>query len=89
MFLAICYRESGSEKLKQFQEEVQTRQAEQPSKMKDEMNKIFETLAQPNPEVQKEKPKVMKCSYPWYDISLDKGKPQYRYNKETKKWGPI
>jgi len=89
MFLAICYRESGLEKLKQFQEEVQTRQSEESSSTKEEMNQIFETLAKPNTEVKKEKPKVMKCSESWYDISKDSGHPQYEYYPKLGRWGTI
>ena len=46
MFLAICYREASPEKLAEFQQEVQSE-----GKMNEEMGKIFESLAKPNPEI--------------------------------------
>jgi len=86
MFLAICYRESGKEKLQQFQEEIQTKSGG----MSAEMGQIFESLAQPNPEVKKDQKRGTRdCAYPWYDISKDVGMaPQFQWNEKTQKWGP-
>jgi len=86
MFLAICYRESSQEKLQKFQEEVETKAG---GKVSEEMGQIFETLAQPNPEIKKDQKRGTRaCTSPWYDISKDSGSPQYQWNESTQKWGP-
>jgi len=87
MFLAICYREASAEKLAEFQEEVKKE-----GKMTEEMGTIFETLAQPNPEIPKEdkkKEKKKKSNESWYNIELDNGSPQYKMDQETKAWTPF
>lgn len=73
MFLAICYREASKEKLAEFQQEVQKE-----GKMTEEMGTIFESLAQENPDInknepvkvseKKEKEKKKKSYESWYGI---------------------
>jgi len=87
MFLAICYREASAEKLAEFKEEVKKE-----GKMNEELGTIFETLAQANPEIpqaKKEKEKKKKSNEDWYDIERDHGSPQYKMDKETKRWTTI
>jgi len=79
MFLAICYREASAEKLQAFEQEVK-----QEGKMDAELGNIFQTLAKPNTEIKKEK--KMKSDQPWYDISKDKGKPEYKWEESSKLW---
>jgi len=58
--------------------------------MSAELGTIFETLAKPNQEIKKEeKKKTKKSSEPWYDISKDNGKPEYKWDESSESWVPI
>jgi len=84
MFLAICYREASKEKLEQFEAEVK-----QKGNMNEELGQIFDTLSKPNPEKQKISSKEhdeRAKQYPWYNISIDAGTPQFALDKKRKKW---
>jgi len=84
MFLAICYREAGKEKLQQFESEVKEK-----GNMNQELGQIFDTLSKPNPEKKKEASKEhdeRAKGFPWYNISIDNGSPQYSFDKKTNKW---
>eukprot|EP01113_Clastostelium_recurvatum_P000507 TRINITY_DN10233_c0_g1_i1.p1 TRINITY_DN10233_c0_g1~~TRINITY_DN10233_c0_g1_i1.p1 ORF type:complete len:454 (+),score=64.62 TRINITY_DN10233_c0_g1_i1:62-1363(+) len=97
MFLAICYRESGSEKLKQFQEEVQQRAARKSADSNPvEMNEIFETLAQPNHEVNRsqpaggKRPRGTKSTAQWYTLDGDENnRTRYTYSSLFGRWAPV
>jgi len=84
MFLAICYREASPEKLQAFEQEVK-----QEGKMNAELGGIFQTLAQPNQEKKKKDKKKTKSSEPWYDMSKDKGSPEYKWDQQSASWVPI
>jgi hypothetical protein len=75
MFLAICYREASSSHLEEFKEEVKHE-----GKMTEELAKVFDTLEKPNPEKQKSPAKNFKLLDAWYDVSNDRGHPQYMKN---------
>jgi len=85
MFLAICYRESSSKQLEAFREEVKEK-----GKMSKEMDQIFDTLQQPNPEKRKvslESNDHGKRNLPWYNHDLQSNvPPSYMYNADTGKW---
>jgi hypothetical protein len=81
MFLAICYREASAEQLQKFTEEVK-----RDGKMTQELGDIFETLAKPNPERKEDRSDKLGQNYPWYNISLDNGSPQYTWSSMKKRW---
>jgi len=85
MFLAICYREASKEKLEKFQEEIKSK-----GNMNEELGQIFDTLSKPNPEKKttssKRNDDIAK-TFPWYNLKLDKGTPEYKYNKKNRKMG--
>jgi len=82
MFLAICYREANPDKLENFKEEVKKE-----GKMTEELNQIFDTLAQPNPEKKVEKDKKLPSNESWYDLSKDTvSTPQFMLDPNSGKW---
>eukprot|EP01097_Dermamoeba_algensis_P003083 TRINITY_DN2242_c0_g1_i1.p1 TRINITY_DN2242_c0_g1~~TRINITY_DN2242_c0_g1_i1.p1 ORF type:complete len:476 (+),score=127.20 TRINITY_DN2242_c0_g1_i1:87-1514(+) len=83
MFLAICYREASPQQLTAFAEEVKDQ-----GKMNAELGNIFQTLAQPNMTVSKEK-KPSRSKAVWYEIENDTNKtPSYAWDSWKKTWVP-
>eukprot|EP01113_Clastostelium_recurvatum_P000510 TRINITY_DN10233_c0_g3_i1.p1 TRINITY_DN10233_c0_g3~~TRINITY_DN10233_c0_g3_i1.p1 ORF type:complete len:405 (+),score=99.60 TRINITY_DN10233_c0_g3_i1:78-1292(+) len=88
MFLAICYRESGKEKLKQFEESHKRE-----GNMSSEMSKIFNTLALPDRVIDRSQPRRphgTKSLAAWYTFERDDQlKPLYEYHEKEKRWTQI
>jgi len=63
----------------------------QEGKMNNELGKIFETLAKPNPEKKvkyddEDKSEKKRSLEPWYNIEKDDGNPVYKWDPQTRKW---
>eukprot|EP00009_Paramoeba_aestuarina_P009245 CAMPEP_0201522374 /NCGR_PEP_ID=MMETSP0161_2-20130828/17150_1 /ASSEMBLY_ACC=CAM_ASM_000251 /TAXON_ID=180227 /ORGANISM="Neoparamoeba aestuarina, Strain SoJaBio B1-5/56/2" /LENGTH=472 /DNA_ID=CAMNT_0047921197 /DNA_START=75 /DNA_END=1490 /DNA_ORIENTATION=+ len=86
MFLAVCYREAGEEKLQEFREKNEEEKNEKSESKDGEMEEIMETLARPL-EQKKEVESKINCTYPWYTGKCQ-ATPSYYYCSEKDKFTP-
>ncbi|PRP82097.1 hypothetical protein PROFUN_03787 [Planoprotostelium fungivorum] len=87
MFMAICYREAGMDKLEQYKQQVMSDNKTTSA----DMAAMFSSLERPNVEIklkeEEKEEKEPRVRAPWYDYSLDVGTPYYE--RKDKGWRSI